>query len=84
MLEQGFPEIHANFHRNRTKNTFKILRFESNIPENENYKFTIFQINQYGERKKNKRCYPFNYITFRVKSTRYLPIRILQKNIFEK
>ena len=33
-------------------------------------KITIFQTNQYGEKKKNKRCYPFNYITFHFKSTR--------------
>ena len=51
MLEQGFPAIHADFHRNRTKNNGKISRIESNFPENENHKVTIFQTNQYGERK---------------------------------
>ena len=61
---------------------FKILRFELNIPYNENHKFTIFQTNQYGERKRIIRCYPFNYITFHFKST-LKSIRILQ-NIFEK
>ena len=33
--------------------------------------------------KKNKRCYPFNYITFHFKSTRK-SVLILQNNIFEK
>ena len=33
--------------------TCKISRFESNFPEIENHKFTIFQTNQYGERIKD-------------------------------
>ena len=52
-----------------TLRIFKISRFESNFPENENHKFTIFQTNQYGEREKNKRCYRLNYITSHFKST---------------
>ena len=63
--------------------TLKILRFESNTPENENHQFTIFQTNQHGERKTNERCYPFNYIIFHFKTTRK-SIRIRQNNIFEK
>ena len=41
MLEQGFPAIHAKFIE-IAQRTFKIARFESNFPENENHKFTIF------------------------------------------
>ena len=82
MLEQCFPAIHANFIE-ITPRIFKISRFESNIPENENHKFTIFQTNQYGEREKNKRCYQFNYVIFHFKSTRK-SVRSLQNNIFEK
>ena len=63
--------------------TFKISRFESNNPENEKSQIQHFQTNQYGERKKNKRCYPFNFIIFHFKSTRK-SIRILQNKIFEK
>ena len=48
--------------------TFKISRFESKNSENENHKFTIFQTNQYGKTKKNKRSYPFDYITFHFKT----------------
>ena len=68
--------------------TCKLSRFESNIPENESHKFTIFQTNQNGERKKNTISIllmyiaTFNYKTFHFKSTRKSS-RILQNNIFE-
>ena len=54
MLEQGFPAIHADFHRNRIKIFFEILRSKSNMLENESHKFTIFkQINTVREKRIN-------------------------------
>ena len=58
--------------------TFKILRFESNIPENENHKRRHF-----SNREKRMKAV-INLITpFHFKSTRK-SVRILQNNIFEK